>query len=267
MTNRTKLNIALIGNGTIAAAVSRHCNHSAGRISVCAALGLPEDEVSTGPHPIVQDLHTLLALKPDLVVECAAQDAVKAHGVSILRAGIDLMVISVGVFAIPGVASQLEDAATKGGTRVIVPAGALAGLDALSAAASEQLDEVTLTTRKPPHAWACAPGVAEVDLESITEATTIFSGTAREAAQNFPKNANVAAALALAGIGMDKTMVTLIADPFANRNSHCVMASGAFGRLSTMIEAEPAPENPKTSYLAALSITRMLERLIAPIVI
>lgn len=259
------LKIALIGNGSIATVVAHHCEGAPDRLHIVGALGLPEDLTSVGQHPLVQDLAALLAEMPDLVVECAAQEAAQVHGTAVLDAGVDLMVISVGAFADPILHDRLETAAVRGKAKIIIPAGALAGLDALGAAALDTLDHVSLTTRKPPPSWSGAPGVADIDLLALKGATTIFEGTAREAARQFPKNANVAAALALSGVGMDATQVTLIADPQASRNTHQVEARGAFGRLSATIEAEPSPDNPKTSYIAALSIVRMLDRLTARI--
>ena len=171
------------------------------------------------------------------------------------------MIISVGALAESGLADQLNTASVQGSARILIPTGALAGLDGLSAAASDSLDSVELVTRKPPGAWAGATGAAHLDLKVVQQPTTLFTGTARQAAQAFPKNANVAAALALAGVGMDATKVTLIADPGVTRNSHQVEASGAFGYLSVTVDAEPSPDNPKTSHLAALSIVRMLDRI------
>ena len=234
---------------------------------ITGALVLPEDGASVGPHSTVQDLDALLVPKPDLVVECASQSAVQDHGPAILQAGMDLMVISVGAFADPVLAGNLEKAAKQGQCRVIVPSGALAGLDAIGAASLDDLESVTLSTRKPPIAWDGAPGVAGIDLSAVDKPTVIFSGSARDAARAFPKNANVAAALALAGIGLDATQVTLVADPDAKRNSHHVEAAGAFGRLSVTVEAVPSPDNPKTSYLAALSIIKTLDRLTDPVVL
>lgn len=255
------LKIAVIGNGAIAKVVTRHCEASEGRLTIIGALVLPEDGQSVGRHSTVHDLDALLAMTPDLIVECASQVAVKAYGSAILRSGSDFMIISVGALANSELMDQLNTAAREGSARILVPSGALAGLDGVSAAAIDRLDSVTLTTRKPPNAWAGAPGAAHVDLKAVTEPTTIFSGSAGEATQAFPKNANVAAALALSGLGMDATTVTLIADPGVTRNSHHVEARGAFGHISVTIDAEPSPENPKTSHLAALSIVRMLDRL------
>lgn len=259
--------IGLIGNGAIARVVTIHCEASAGRLSIVGALVLPDDGDSACQHPTVHDLSDLLALAPDLVVECAGQGAVAQYGAAILSSGRDLMVISVGALADETLQATLEAAGEAYGSKVIIPAGALAGLDAITAAKSDGLTRVSLKTRKPPQSWSGAPGVEGIDLSAITEATAIFNGTAGEAARAFPKNANVAAALALAGIGLDATEVQLIADPSVSRNIHRIEAEGGFGRLTVEVEAEPSPNNPKTSHLAGLSIVRQLDRLTGVIVI
>lgn len=255
------MKLGLIGNGAIARVVAQHCEAHADRFAITAALGLVSDVESVGTYPIVQTVEDLMAGAPQLVIECAGQGAVGEHCPAILRAGCDVMVISVGALADDSVREALETAAVEGGAKIYVPAGALAGLDAISAAKTDGLDSVTLRTRKPPMSWSGAPGVEGVDLAAIEAPQVIFSGSSRQAALAFPKNANVAAAVALAGLGMDDTQVELIADPTATRNNHAIEASGPFGRLKIDVEAEPSPQNPKTSHLAALSIVRGLDRL------
>lgn len=255
------MKLGLIGNGAIARVVTRHCESSDGRLEIAGALVLPEDGPSVGQHLTFTNLKDLLALEPELIIESAGQGAVTAFGAAVLAAGIDLMVISVGALADDGIRTNLERAARENSTKLIIPTGALAGLDALSAARIDGLDSVRLKTRKPPQSWSGAPGVKDIDLSRISEQTDIFVGSARNAALSFPKNANVAAAVALAGIGFDRTEVVLIADPGVTRNVHLLEASGAFGQLTAEIQAEPSPDNPKTSHLAALSIIRQLDRL------
>ncbi len=255
------MKLGLIGNGAIARVVAKHCASHPDRFEITAALGLPDDVDSVGAYPIVRRVSELMSGAPELVVECASQEAVSEHLPAILRTGCDVMVISVGALADDSVRAALEAAAADDGAKVYIPAGALAGLDAISAAMTDGLDSVTLRTRKPPLSWSGAPGVEGIDLAAITSPQVIFSGTSRQAALAFPKNANVAAAVALAGLGMDETQVELIADPKATRNNHAIEASGPFGHLKIEVEAEPSPDNPKSSHLAALSIVRGLDRL------
>jgi aspartate dehydrogenase len=150
---------------------------------------------------------------------------------------------------------------------VKLPAGALPGVDALAAGKLAGLSKVTLRSSKPPRAWKGTPAEQTHDLEAITAPTVIFSGNARQAALTFPKNANVAATAAIAGMGFEATTVQLVADPGVTQNVHHLEAEGAFGRLNLKIEANPSPDNPKTSHMAALSIMRVLANEAAAIVI
>ncbi len=146
---------------------------------------------------------------------------------------------------------------------MFLPSGAIVGLDGVKAAAAAGLDRVTITSTKPPRALEGAPFVVEHDLDliSIKEATQIYEGPAVEAVRLFPKNVNVAAALSLAGVGLQRTRVRVVVDPNASRNIHEIHAEGAFGRLVTRVENVPSPENPKTSWLAALSAFRKLREI------
>jgi aspartate dehydrogenase len=221
---------------------------------------------SVGTHPIVRALPELLAAMPDLVVECAGHGAVKAHGARILETGLDLVIVSTGSLADEALLTGLA-AAARSKARIKLPAGALPGVDALAAGRLAGIDRVELKSSKPPLAWSGTPAEQAVDLKSVNTATVIFSGTAREAALAYPKNANVAATAALAGIGFEKTRVTLIADPAVTQNVHRLEADGAFGSLRLEIKANPSPDNPKTSHMAALSIMRLLDNETAGIVI
>jgi aspartate dehydrogenase len=147
-------------------------------------------------------------------------------------------------------------ASTSGGPgRLFIASGAVAGLDALASAAQGGLEEVTLTTRKPPAALEGAPYLVESgrSLVGLRGETTVFEGSAREAVRAFPTNINVAAAVSLAGVGFDRTRVRIVADPASTTNRHEVVARGAFGELQLAVSNRPFPSNPKTSHLAALS--------------
>ena len=206
-----------------------------------------------GAH-VVQSLEEVMD-KPDVVVECAGHTALVSLVPALLKRGVTAIVASVGALATPGVPETLEQAARAGEGRLILIPGAMAGIDAL-AAAQPGLREVTYTGRKPPLAWLNTPAEQHVDLRVIDQRAVIFEGSAREAAQLYPRNANVAATVALAGIGLDRTRVVLQADPSVTRNTHCVHATGAFGDLVVEVSAAPLANNPKTSALAALSIVR-----------
>jgi aspartate dehydrogenase len=193
---------------------------------------------------------------PDLVVECAGQGAIRQHAEAVLARGWDLGVISVGAFADNALLDRLQSAAVAGKARIHALAGAIAGIDGLAAAREGGLDEVLYRSRKSPKSWKGSPAETLIDLDSITEPTVFYRGTAREAALKFPANANVAATIALAGVGMDDTRVELMADPGIDRNQHLICARGRFGEMKLELSGLPLPSNPKTSTLAALSVVR-----------
>ncbi|MGE4062349.1 MAG: aspartate dehydrogenase [Rhodospirillaceae bacterium] len=261
------MRIALVGNGAIARLLSDFCARRPDKFSIVGALGLPADKVSVGTHPIVYSVDALLALKPDLVVECAGHSAVRAVCGPVLKAGIDLIIVSTGSLADPVLWGEVSAAAAQGPAKVKLVAGALPGVDALAAAKLAGLDSVTLTSSKPPRAWMGTPAETTHNLDAIAAPTVLYSGNARSAALAFPKNANVAATAALAGIGFEKTRVMLVADPGVTQNVHHLQATGAFGSMALEIHANPSPDNPKTSHMAALSIMRVLENEAAAIVI
>ncbi|MGS0624116.1 aspartate dehydrogenase [Ralstonia sp. VS2407] len=203
---------------------------------------------------VFRDTKSLLAWQPTVVVECAGHDAVECVVTECLRNGVDAIVASLGAMSYPAVREKLHDAQIAGKSKLTLVSGAIGGLDAISAARAAGLESVRYIGRKPPKAWIGSPAESEFDLSSISEPTTIFEGTAAESAARYPKNANVTAAVALAGVGFDATTVTLLADPRVNKNVHEVEAIGAFGSLHIRLENNPLPDNPRTSWLAALSI-------------
>jgi aspartate dehydrogenase len=157
--------------------------------------------------------------------------------------------------------------AEEKGVKIHVPSGAIVGLDAVKGAAQGRLERVVLTSRKPPLAYAGAPDVVArgIKLEDLREPLVLYEGPAREAVVRFPANVNVAAALSLAGLGADRTLVRVVADPGVERNVHEIELEGDFGRLLTRTENVPAPENPKTSYLACLSAVSTLRAISDPV--
>ncbi len=197
-------------------------------------------------------------LKADLIVDCAGHGGLRDHGVAILEAGIPLLTVSVGALADDAFANILKEAAIKGKTRLCLASGAIGALDALSSAQTGDLESVTYTGRKPPKGWLGSAAEDKVDLLNITEPTSHFKGSARDAARLYPKNANVAAAVALAGIGFDATSVELIADPSITENIHEIHAMGSFGNFTFQIEGSTLPDNPRTSALAAMSLVRAI---------
>ncbi|MEI4472881.1 aspartate dehydrogenase [Frigidibacter sp. MR17.24] len=213
---------------------------------------------------VVTDAAALAASAPALVVECAGHGAVRDHVPALLRAGLAVVLVSAGALTDDALRRDLAAAASAGGASLSVVAGAVGALDLLRAAALAGLDRVTYRGIKPPGAWRGSPAETLCDLGALDAAQVFFRGTAREAAARFPKNANVAAAIALAGTGFDATEVELVADPAASLNRHEIVASGAFGEMRFSVENRPLPDNPRTSHLAALSLEDAVRRHLAP---
>ncbi|SMH38206.1 aspartate dehydrogenase [Maritimibacter sp. HL-12] len=219
------------------------------------------------PVEVVEDTDALVAARPDLVVEAAGHSGVSAHVPACLEAGIEVVVVSVGALADDTLAARLDAAARKGGARYILPAGAVGGIDLVSALAAA--GEVNLTYRgtKPPAAWAGTPAEQALDLAGLSAAETFFTGTAREAATAYPKNANVAATLALAGPGLDATRVELVADPAAPGNLHGYELVSPAARVRVDIENLPSAGNVKTSVATIYSVLREIRNRVGPRVI
>ncbi len=194
----------------------------------------------------------------DLAVECGGHAAVVQHGEAALEAGYDLLVASVGALADQGLHDRLVAAAQRTGRKLLIPAGAVAGMDGLAAARIASIDRVRYTSRKLPVAWKGTHAETLLDLREVTKSTEFLRTDARQAATLFPQNANVAATIALAGIGFERTEVSLNADPDAKGNTHLVEVEGPCGSMRIELSNKPFPDNPKTSMLAGLSLLRII---------
>jgi aspartate dehydrogenase len=216
---------------------------------------------------IFEAIEDLVDRGPDIIAEVASQQAVADYGEAVLDGGIDLLVISVGALADPDLLDRLQGAAEAAHCRILLPAGAIGGIDALAAMRVGGLTSVRYRSRKPPAAWRGSPAEKVADLDSLAKPTVLYTGSAREAALLYPQNANVAATVALAGLGFERTHVELIADLDAPGNVHEVEAEGPAGRFAIQLQGKPSRTNPKTSALAALSVARALVNEQAGIVI
>ena len=261
------LRVALIGCGAIGTSVLELLEGDTALAVV--AIVVPAEGVAAAQAlvPGVKVGSSVPATGIDLVVDTAGHAAIEEHVLPALAGGTPCIVASVGALSAAGLAEKLEAAARSGHTQVQLIAGAIGAIDALAAARIGGLDSVRYTGRKPPQAWKGTPAEQGRDLGALTRETVIFEGSAREAALLYPKNANVAATVSLAGLGLDKTLVRLIADPATAENVHTVEAEGAFGSFALTMRNKPLAANPKTSALTVYSAVRALRNRAAALVI
>lgn len=255
--------IGLIGAGAIAKCVIACCRQDPELDS--ALIGLVVRSASLAvvrqayPDMRVTDrIEDLLELEPEAVVEAAGHEAVLQCAAPVLAAGCRFLVLSVGALVNDAFRSLVNRQALVGGGHVILPSGALAGFDGLLALREAGLRRVFYGSVKPPLAWTGTAAESRFDLAGLQAPTTIFAGSAREAALLYPKNANLAAAVAFAGIGLDETEVELVADPKASSNHARLEAEGAAGTMVLTMSGPAFADNPKSSELTAMSIVAAL---------
>jgi aspartate dehydrogenase len=217
--------------------------------------------------PRVTSADELIALKPDLVIEAAGRDAVSQWAPAALAAAPVLIVTSTSAFADDGTLARMAELAEHHGSRIEIASGAVGGMDALAGAAVLGLDEVVHQIIKPPRAWKGTPAEGLLDLDHLGVRTVFFSGSAREAAASYPQNANATVVTSLAGVGLDRTRVEMVADPASTVNGHRITARGAFGQMDITLQNMPLATNPKSSELTALSLVRLIEHRVKTLMI
>ena len=261
------LKLGLVGFGSIGSILAKAISEGkAGDVQLVAVHDLfekpPFAQVDERPG-YTRTIEALLQEDMDVVVEAVSQSVLRQVAPLVLQSGRDLIAMSVGAFADEAWLAETAGLARAHDCCIYLPSGAIGGLDALSAAMLDDMHTVSLTTIKPLRALKGARSAIDpgLDLETITEPTCLYDGPAEEAIRLFPKNVNVAATLSLATIGVYKTRVKIIADPHAENNTHRIEAKGNFGRLSLELNLNASPDNPKTSYLAALSAVRLIKKL------
>lgn len=262
--------IAIIGCGAIGESVARYLT-DIDNTSIGVAIVEPGMESQAG-SVFGKDVEVTnsfgdVSTQIDLAVDCAGHPGLRQHGEAILARGINLISVSSGALADAALYDGLADAARNGGSQLRLVSGAIGALDALSAGSVGSLTQVTYRGRKPPKGWRGSPAESKLDLDALSGAIIHFSGSARNAALEYPKNANVAASVALAGIGFDNTKVELIADPDIERNVHEIVAEGVFGRYEFRIEGNSLPDNPRSSAITAMSVVREILKPVSTIII
>lgn len=245
--------VVLIGLGSIGGSLVKRAAGYDDVELVAALVRDPDKPRPEGSPPVVTTLEELLSFEPDVVVEIAGHAALKAHGPAVLRAGYDLLFVAVGALADPDFEREFRAAAAESGRRAKVISGAIGALDAISGASIGRLDRVTHTTRKP-----AATLLPSEEAAALKEPREMFNGSAREGALIFPESVNVAAAVSIAGLGLDETTLRVIADPAIERNRHEVDVEGEFGRLRFEIEGVPSADNPRTGSLVAMSVLQQI---------
>jgi len=262
-----RLRLVFIGWGAIARSAADLLDST---LTEIVAVGIRSDVACDELPPdaqVIKDPNELALIDADLVIEAAGQASVAQWGFSALEAGMDFIVSSVSAFADAELLESMRGTAERSGSRLEIHAGALGGVDALAAARVLGIDTVEHRIVKPPRAWCDTPAEGLCDLDALDHAHAFFHGSAAEAASAFPKNANVAMTTALAGIGADRTRISLVADPEASTNRHEISAIGAFGKLAVTMSNKPLEANPKTSAMTALNLVRAIHNRVAPLVL
>ena len=259
--------IGIVGCGAIARDILRAVDVGTLDVGVAGVTSRDGDKarafLATLDTPIPYLSRGELIKAADLVVEAAGPHVVPDLASAVFDAGKGFVLISVGALMDH---PEVMDRSRETDCRLLMPSGAIAGLDGIKSACVGEVDHVTMASRKPPAALDGAPYVVEheIDLWALTDEQEIFSGTAREACAGFPNNLNVSAAVSFAGIGPDRTTVKMVAVPGLERNCHDIEVEGEFGLLRVHIENIPG-ENPKTGKLTAMSIIRTLQQAVDPV--
>ncbi|MFQ5898995.1 MAG: aspartate dehydrogenase [Candidatus Methylomirabilia bacterium] len=257
------IRVGVFGLGTIGRQICRAVEAGIPEVSLAGGTGRDRSKaeafLATLPSkPPFLALDELVR-SSDLVIECATQAALQELAPKVLSAGKNLMVLSCG--ALLGRSDWVE-LAERHRCRILVPSGAIVGLDGMKGARVGAVTSVTVESRKSPRGWAGAPYVEErrIDLGAVREETLIFEGSATGACKGFPANVNVLAALSMAGIGAELTTIKIFAVPGLTRNTHRITVEGEFGKFQILVENAPT-ENPRTgklSYLSAIALLREL---------
>jgi aspartate dehydrogenase len=199
----------------------------------------------------------------DLIVEAANQAAAREYIPKALEKGRNTMLLSVGAMVDEDFRGRCRIIAKQTGAKVFIPSGAVCGIEGVGAAAQEDIEEIILMTYKPPKAFEGVDYFKKrgIDLDKITHPKVVFDGWAKDAVRYFPKNVNVAATISLAGVGFEKTRVKLVVDPKATTNTHRIIVKGKFGEIEVWTRNTAFPNNPRTSYLAALSAISAIKKI------
>ncbi|MCX7341789.1 MAG: aspartate dehydrogenase [Hyphomicrobiales bacterium] len=255
------LRLALVGWGAIGQRLAALVSDRALPVAIVAVAVRDAARLRAPPPPgaaVITTPAELAACRPVLVIEAAGRASVEPWAEAALTAGCEMIIASTSALTDDDLLARLIALAGHHGGRLTIPSGSIGAIDALSAASVLPLGSVTHRIVKPPRGWRGTAAEGLADLAALTTATVLFSGSAREAAARFPQNANATVVTALAGIGLDRTRVDLIADPHSSENRHDITAKGAFGRFEITLANAPMAGNPRSSELTALSLVHLV---------
>jgi aspartate dehydrogenase len=259
--------VGLIGAGAIGRDVIALLRRNLAK-SVEVPVVLARSARSDEDPPITASIDAFLNERLDAVIEGAGHAALIAHGERILDAGAHLVVTSTGAFASDtGLLERLAMGAQRNGRKLLLASAGIGAVDILAGAAEGGLERVKITVRKDPSAWFGTPAEQEIDLEKLGGPTVIFDGTAQEGAALYPKNVNISATVALAGVGLERTHLVIVADPTITTHVVEVEAEGAFGKFRFIEDVAISESNPKTGKLVAMAVVKTIRNLASPVVI
>jgi aspartate dehydrogenase len=274
MKQKSVLKVGIIGLGAIGGHVANCIAKGEGGRSELVSLlcrdkekylAINENQSNHFKSLITDDIDAFFATKPDIVIEASGQASLNQYGVKILEKGIDLLVSSIGLFTNDEILNKFITTAEQSGAKILLSSGALPALDWMSASSLSDVKKVIITQEKPVISWKNTRAEELIDLDSITAPTCFFEGTAREAANIFPKSSNISAMLALATVGLDKTKVKLVADPINSIMNTHIEFDSAVGQLQLNCQGIPSASNPSTSTGVPLAILKSIRNLSSPI--
>lgn len=274
MKHTHSLKVAIIGLGAVGETVAASIeNGLAGKVKLVSILCRDKqkyiekhaDKSTSFRALITDDYQDVLDAKPDVIVEAAGQATLHRYGTEILDLGIDLIVSSIGLFTNDDIFERFLTVAERSGSQILLSSGALPAIDWMSSAALAQVKHVSISQTKPIHSWRGTAAEQLVDLDTLTEVSCFFEGTAREAANIFPKSSNITAMLALATAGLDNTKVKLYADPVNSMMKTDIDFDSYAGSVQVGWQGIPSNINPSTSADVPLAIVKALKNRSSPV--
>jgi aspartate dehydrogenase len=270
MKQKSILKVGIIGLGAIGGHVANCIEKGEGGRSELVSLlcrdkdkylAINENQSHHFRSIITDDIDAFFATKPDIIIEAAGQTTLNQYGIEILERGIDLLVSSIGLFTNDDILNKFITTAEQSGAKILLSAGALPALDWMSASSLSEVKSVLIVQEKPVISWKNTRAEELINLDSISVPTCFFEGTAREAANIFPKSSNISAMLALATVGLDNTKVRLVADPISPIMNTHIEFDSAVGKLQLSCQGIPSDINPSTSTVVPLSILKSIKNI------